>query len=139
MFSNGSDGVTNNGTFVAYCFAPVAGYSAFGSYEGNGSSDGPFQWCGFRPAFLLWKNVDGSFEWGIIDSKRDEINYMSRTLNPSSNGSESSRSTNDAFDFLSNGFKVRAGGSNARNQNGSTFIWAAFAENPFQANGGLAR
>ena len=124
---------------IAYCFAPVAGYSAIGSYEGNGSSDGPFVHTGFRPAFLMWKNADGSFNWGIIDSKRDEINYMSRTLNPNTSDSQSSRSTNDAFDFLSNGFKVRAGGSNARNQNGSTFIWAAFAENPFQANGGLAR
>ena len=130
----------NSGNMVYYCFAPVAGYSAMGTFVGNYSADGPFVYTGFRPAFLMWKNTTNSgFNWGIIDSTRGPINYLSRTLNPNATNSESGRSTSDAFDFLSNGFKVRASGSNARNQNGSTFIWMAFAENPFSANGGLAR
>ena len=142
VFSLGTDSAINGSsrTMAAYCFAPVAGFSAMGTYVGNYSSDGPFVYTGFRPAFLMWKNITNSgFNWGIIDSARGPINYLSRTLNPNAANVESGRSTADAFDFLSNGFKVRASGSNARNQSGSTFIWYAVAENPFQANGGLAR
>ena len=75
----------------------------------------------------------------LIQKEVLTFNYLSRTLNPNATSTESSRTSGDSFDFLSNGVKVRANASNARNQNGSTFIWAAFAENPFQANGGLAR
>jgi len=135
VFSLGTDSAINGSsrTMLAFCFAPIEGFSEFGSYVGNGSSDGPFVYTGFRPAFLMWKNItNNGFNWGIIDAVRSPINYMSKTINPNLTGSESSRSTNDAFDFLSNGFKVRAGGSNARNQNGSTFVYAAFAENPFK-------
>ena len=133
-------GSSFNADNVAYCFTPVAGFSAFGTYEGTYSFDGAFIYMGFRPAFFMWKNIDSDgFNWGIIDSTRGPYNYLSRTLNPNANNVESNRTTADAFDFLSNGVKVRATGSNARNQSGSTFIYAAFAENPFQANGGLAR
>ncbi len=123
----------NGDNFIAYCFAPVEGYSAMGMYIGNYSSDGPFVYTGFRPAFLMWKNItNDGFNWGIIDSARGPYNYLSRTLNPNVSNSESTRSTADAFDFLSNGFKVRASGSNARNQLGSTFMWFAVAESPFK-------
>ena len=135
LFATGNDsGINTSGqNKIAFCFTPSDGFCATGTYEGNYSFDGSFQYTGFRVAFLLWKNIDqDGFNWGIIDSTRGPYNYLSRTLNPNTNGTESNRTEADAFDFLSNGFKVRATGSNARNQNGSTFTWIAFAENPFK-------
>ena len=122
---------------VAYCFAPVAGYSAFGSYEGNGSADGPFVYLGFKPALILLKLSEGiNSSWKIYDNKRDPDNPIEKQLYPNSSNAEPS---DDArCDFLSNGFKIRTAGSED-NYNNNTFIYAAFAEHPFQANGGLAR
>ena len=125
-------------TYVALLFAPVAGFSAFGSYEGNGSSDGPFVYTGFRPAFVLLKlATNGSARWFIFDSTRDTYNAATASLYPDRNDAEGS---SHPIDFLSNGFKLReADSAGYTNYSGSDYIWAAFAENPFQANGGLAR
>ena len=122
---------------IAYCFAPVAGYSAIGTYEGNGNADGPFVFLGFKPALVILKLTEGvASNWKIYDSTRDSDNPIEKQLYPSLSNAEPS---DDArCDFLSNGFKVRTAGSED-NYNNNTFIYAAFAENPFQANGGLAR
>jgi hypothetical protein len=135
VFSVGTIGDTNrlNATIVAYCFAPVAGYSAFGSYTGNGSTDGPFIYTGFRPRYLLVKNAsDGTANatWIVIDSARSDYNQAILYLVPSTSGAEAS-STGVATDFLSNGFKIR-NTSTAMNANTNTIIYAAFAENPFK-------
>jgi hypothetical protein len=113
---------------VAYCFAPVAGYSAFGSYTGNGSADGSFVYTGFRPAFVLVKDTtsSGNF-WLIEDSVRNSFNPADKALFPNNSNAEG---TQNATDFLSNGFKIRSTGSN-HNTNNSVYIYAAFAENPF--------
>jgi hypothetical protein len=117
-------------TYVAYCFAPVAGYSAFGSYTGNGSADGPFVFTGFRPAFVLVKQSSASGEpWNIYDDQRLGFNPASKGLYANSSDAE-----NDASgrykDLLSNGFKIR-GTSGEQNASGATYIYMAFAENPF--------
>jgi hypothetical protein len=115
--------------YVAYCFAPVAGYSAFGSYTGNGSSDGPFAYLGFRPEFVLLKRSSAAGNnWLIYDSARDTYNVVAKDLYPNTSGAEAS-GTN--MDFLSNGFKIRASGD-THNGSGSTYIYAAFAESPFK-------
>ena len=124
-------------THVLYCFAPVAGYSAFGSYEGNNNADGPFLNIGFKPAFFLVKNADASQPWNIYDSSRDIDNAVTKGLQPNNNIAE--YSTTDRCDFLSNGIKIKSSGGTVPNLSGNTYIYAAFAENPFQANGGLAR
>jgi hypothetical protein len=117
--------------YVAYCFAPVAGYSAFGSYTGNGSSDGPFVYLGFRPAFVMVKRTDtAGYNWNIYDDGREPSNLMDVPLSPNTSDAESVSTTN-IFDFLSNGFKVR-GTSVATNASGGTYIYAAFAESPFK-------
>ena len=124
--------------FIAYCFAPVSGFSSFGSYEGNGSSDGPFVYTGFPVAFLIVKNVDSSgYNWMIMDSARDIDNPRELYLNTNTSNAEDSTSVIEV-DFLSNGFKVNDTW-NGFNGSGNTMIYLAFAENPFQANGGLAR
>nr|BAR23955.1 lectin-like protein [uncultured Mediterranean phage uvMED] len=123
--------------YLALFFAPVAGFSAFGSYEGNGSSDGPFVYLGFKPALVILKLIEGvASSWKIYDDKRDPDNPIEKQLYPNSSNAEPS---DDArCDFLSNGFKVRTAGSED-NYNNNTVIYIAFASNPFQANGGLAR
>ena len=136
VFSVGISGSTNNSgnTMIAYCWAPVAGYSAFGSYTGNGSADGPFVYLGFIPKYILIKASSGtnaaSQGWEVRDSTREPYNDANRTvLFPNTSSAE----IVDAFpiDMLSNGFKVRNTG-NGTNESGTTYIYAAFAENPFK-------
>jgi hypothetical protein len=118
----------NGSTYVAYCFAPVAGFSAFGSYTGNGSTDGPFIFTGFRPAFVMIKRSSASGNsWRIWDFKRDSYNAGTKILLP--DASDAENSTIDVFDLVSNGFKIRSSGDGINN-NGSTYIFAAFAEFP---------
>jgi hypothetical protein len=123
----------NGNKYIAYCFAEVAGYSKFGSYTGNGSTDGPFVYCGFRPAFVMTKMSSGISNWYIKDTTRDTYNAAIKTLFPDTSDAESSDST-FGFDFLSNGFKVRSS-LNGPNQSGQTHIFVAFAENPFGGSG----
>jgi hypothetical protein len=117
-------------THVIYAFAPVVGYSSFGSYTGNGSSDGPFVYTGFRPAFVMLKESSASGNgWEIRDSMREPYNDSNRTiLLPNLSNAE----ITDAFpiDFTSSGFKVRNTGGGSNNS-GATYIYAAFAESPF--------
>jgi len=126
VFSQGS---WNNGqTKVAYCFAPIAGYSAFGSYTGNGSSDGPFVFTGFRPRWILTKNSSAASHWYIYDAVRNTFNVVDKLLYPNLINAED---THTFGDILSNGFKIRStdGGMNG---SGNTIVYAAFAEFPFK-------
>jgi len=126
----GGDINASGGTYVAYVFAEVPGYSSIGSYTGNGSADGPFVYTGFRPAWLLVKRVvGGTGNWDIFDNKRDPFNVVDAVLDADNNTAETTYST-IKFDFLSNGFKVRGTQSNINNS-GDTYIYMAFAENPF--------
>jgi hypothetical protein len=127
---NGSySGINSNGaTYVAYCFAPVAGYSAFGSYTGNGSSDGPFIFTGFRPAMIWTKQSNTTGPWNVLDNKRGPYNVNQPYLQQNSSNAEASV---DYVDFLSNGFKIRYNGASP-NASGDTIIYIAFAENPFK-------
>jgi hypothetical protein len=118
-------------TYVAYCFAPVAGYSSFGSYTGNGLADGPFVYTGFRPRWVLVKNSSATGAWILLDSARDTYNVAGLTLTPDASTAESSNDSR--WDFLSNGFKIRNTYGN-QNNNTETYIYAAFAEHPFQSS-----
>jgi hypothetical protein len=122
----GDGAAAPSGTFVAYCFAPVAGYSAFGSYTGNGSADGPFVYTGFRPRFVLVKSSTAVNDWWLYDSTRDPYNAMNNLLRPNLANAEV---TQGYPDFLSNGWKIRNTG---QNDSGQTYIYAAFAETPFK-------
>jgi hypothetical protein len=129
----GSGSQTNGSTNlqVLYCFAPIAGYSAFGSYTGNGSADGPFVYTGFRPRFLMIKRTTGTpTNWYMYDSLRSPFNATVAELYPNLSNAEANGS-ND-FDFLSNGFKTRNTADAGINGSGETFIYMAFAENPFK-------
>jgi hypothetical protein len=121
---------TSGENYVAYCFAPVAGYSSFGSYTGNGSTNGPFVYTGFRPRWVLFKKSSAAGDpWFIYDSVRDTFNVAERRLNPNNSGAES-QSTVYSINLLSNGFKINTDDT-SWNASGATFIYAAFAEHPF--------
>ena len=128
----GGQGNRTGTDFVAYCFADVDGMVKAGSYVGNGSSDGPFVYTGgFRPAFVMFKNtttVGG--HWVIYDAVRDTFNPVDSWLNPNRNNTEGTDSAFDV-DFVSNGFKVR-NTDIAWNTSGDTFVYLAFAEQPFK-------
>ena len=121
-------------TYVAYVFSAVAGYSAFGSYTGNGSSDGPFLYTGFRPRFIMTKRTNTTGDWLIFDTSRDTYNVAGQALYPNYSVAEVNYGTGSGagfWDFLSNGFKIRSNSVSANNS-GDTYIYVAFAENPFK-------
>lgn len=120
--------VTASRTYVAYCWAPVAGYSAFGSYTGNGSADGPFIYTGFRPRWVMVKCSAAAESWYIFDSSRNTYNVTDLGLVPNMAIAEFSSNT---FDFVSNGIKIRTTNTLA-NSSSTTYIYAAFAENPLK-------
>ena len=137
VFSVGSSGTTNNngGTIIAYCFAEKQGYSKFGSYIGNGNADGTFVYTGFKPSFVLWKNTTSAgYYWQIMDNKREPNNPAGLNLFP--NLSNAENDYGDACDFLSNGFKFRTG-SGGINTSSQTYIYMAFASNPFVTSTGV--
>ena len=130
VFSLGSgSGQTNSGTLVAYCFAEIPGFSKFGSYAGNGSADGPFVYCGFRPKYLMVKASTASPAggWILYDTARDTYNQATKDLRADLANAEPVSS--GPFDILSNGFKLRGSDTNS-NGGSNTYIFAAFAEHP---------
>ena len=132
VFSVASDLDVNSSseTYVAYCWAPVAGYSAFGSYTGNGSADGPFIYTGFRPRWILIKSSTVATSWYLLDSARETYNEEKIFLYPDLPAADSPQSA--GVDFLSNGFKVRAGAGLGINNASGGYIYACFAENPLR-------
>ena len=133
VFTLGPDGGVNSngGTFLAYCFHSVDGFSKFGSYTGNGSTDGPFVYTGFRPAFVIWKNASASTDWHLRDTKMSPYNVSDEGLFPNGSYAEST-DPSYAVDILSNGFKPRNGTGAWNNASGATYIYMAFAEYPFK-------
>jgi hypothetical protein len=127
VFSIGT-AFNNGSTYVAYCFAAVDGYSAFGKYTGNGSSDGPFVFTGFRPRWIMIKNASGVVAWVVYDTSRNTYNSTNLVLQPNVSSAEA---TGVDIDVLSNGFKIRTT-DQAANNSGQTYIYAAFAENPLK-------
>jgi len=130
VFSVGASSPVNaNGdNFIAYLFAEVPGFSKFGAYVGNASTDGPFVWCGFRPRWIMAKRFDVANDWPVVDVARDPYNQQTHEIYADLPQAETSSGT---FDILSNGFKAR----NAQafcNAGGGSYIFAAFAENPFK-------
>ena len=125
VFSQGSwDSGYNK---VAYCWTPIPGFSSFGSYTGNGSSDGTFVYTGFSPSFVMVKRTDTTGNWFIVDDKRLGYNGGTKNLYPNLSNAEATLE----LDLISNGFKWRLSGADV-NASGGTYIYMAFAENPFK-------
>ena len=136
-YTNANDGNNiNSANYVAYVFGSKKGFSKFGTYTGNGSTDGTFVYTGFKPAFVIVKLTSSSGEnWYMQDATRDPFNPSGRRIK--GNGSDA-ESNNSAFniDFLSSGMKMR-NTNGGHNGSGSTYIYMAFAENPFTTSTGI--
>ena len=135
VFSLGTDN-SWNGTSIFYCFAEKQGYSKFGSYTGNGNADGTFVYTGFRPAFVITKASSVGQSWQLYDNKRNTFNQSSKILFPNLSASEQDDSSAAVIDILSNGFKQRVNDAGG-NGSGETYIYMAFAENPFVTSTGI--
>jgi len=119
---------TSGEDYVAYCFAEKQGYSKFGKYVGDEELNGPFVYTGFKPAFIMIKSL-GAVGWWMGDTKRSTYNVEAASLYPNATDAEYT-GTAHKLDFLSNGFKQR--NNNTRlNAHAVTYIYMAFAENPF--------
>ena len=133
VFSVGTntDSNASSGTHIAYCFASVDGFSKVGSYTGNGNADGPFVYTGFAPAFLMIKNTSRAEDWAIVDNRRGVEPTKTEYLAPNNSAAEIDSVARASF--VSNGFKIRAAGTYTFNHtSGDTYIYMAFAEQPFK-------
>jgi len=126
----------NGGTFVMYLFGDKQGVSKMGSYKGNGNADGPFIYTGFRPAWIMQKSTTTTYGWQIYDNKRSGFNGDNDELVANTTSAETNGSGNGFPDILSNGFKLRNTDIN-KNASGVTYIYMAFAENPFVTSTGV--
>ena len=133
VFHLGSNHNVNGsgGTYIAYCFADIQGYSKFGSYTGNGNADGSFIYTGFKPAWLMLKKTNGTESWIMVDTTRGLYNSAYKYLLADTTGAEAG---DLAYDILSNGFKFRG---TSQNGSGDTFIYMAFAEEPLVSSNGV--
>jgi hypothetical protein len=131
VFTMGTYESNNGAAFIAYCFADIPGYSAYGSYVGNGSADGPFIYTGFRPAWIITKSTTlatGASVWVVADNRRLGYNADNATINANETAVENN---SQRLDILSNGFKQRTSPTSS-NGVGQTYIWFAIAEMPFK-------
>jgi len=134
VFTLGSGGGLNGANAnIIYCFKGIKGYSKFGSYTGNGSTDGTFVYTGFSPAFVMVKSTSAAGTWCMLDNKRSSFNEANKIINAEDSAAEF---TATGIDFTSNGFKHRNSNTN-RNASGVTFIYMAFAQNPFVSSKGI--
>ena len=123
---------TNNTEYIAYVFAEVQGFSKIGTYYGNNNTNGPFVYCGFRPAWILIKKTSSTGDWRCWDFKRG-VNGSTKRIRLNSTDNQDAGA--DHLEILSNGFKLRSTSSSS-NSTGN-FIFLAFAENPFVTSTGI--
>ena len=128
---------TDGNNYIAYAFAPKQGYSKFGSYTGNGNADGSFVYLGFKPAWVMVKRSSGTGHWMILDNKRSAsggFNVLGERIKANATDAGA---TDVYMDFLASGFKFRTTTATSWNDSGSTYIFMAFAEEPFVTSTGI--
>ena len=141
---------SSNNTYIAYAFASIDGFSKVGNYTGNGSSDGPFVFLGFRPAWILVKNTSNANNWALLDDTRIGVGVTAHTINPvlsivntNTANAEFDSQSYPLIDILSNGFKIRVGGTgsavaqNLNRNDSDLYIYLAFAHQPFKFSNGF--
>ena len=137
VFSVADHADTNgsSATYIGYFFNEVKGYSKFGGFTGNGNADGPYLYCGFRPAYVMIKKTSGVNEYGVWDNKRSTFNVTDDIIYANLTNTEAADNAN-GLDFVGNGFKIKASGD-LFNANGGSYIFMAFAEAPFVNSNGV--
>ena len=133
LFTHGNNSWNGAGEGVAYCWTSIQGYSKIGEYTGNASTDGPFIYTGFRPRMIFVKRTDSTASWYVWDTARSTFNEIDDYLEWDQSNAEETGYANQAYDFLSNGFKAR-GNNNIGNSSGGTYIYGAWGDVPFKYN-----
>ena len=135
VFSIGTDHKLNASTekYVAYCWAPIEGYSKFGAYTSNQNADGPFNYTGFRPKMIFVKMVVSGDGWGVWDSERSPTNVMDEMLRWDSDNAQAT-GTPYQVDFLANGFKIRTDNAQMNHNSYDPYIWGAWGDVPYKYN-----
>ena len=138
VFSIGTDHKLNASTekYVAYCWAPIEGYSKFGAYASNQNADGPFNYTGFRPKMIFVKMVVSGDGWGVWDSERSPTNVMDEMLRWDSDNAQAT-GTPYQVDFLANGFKIRTDNAQMNHNSYDPYIWGAWGDVPYKYNNGF--
>ena len=131
--NSGSGHNTNNENYIAYLFAEKKGYSKFARFHANGNANGTFVYTGFRPAFVIIKEISGTANWFIFDNKRLGYNGAVYRLKADTN---EAGNTSNVMDLLSNGFKLRVADGD-KNESGARYVCFAFAEQPFVTSKGV--
>ena len=128
-----------NSNYICYAWTSIQGFSKFGKYVGNGNANGAFVYTGFKPAWVMVKDVTQATNWEMFDHKRNPSNVanlkLGANLDVAENGSDLGNTSQNNIDMLSNGFKMRTGNTDT-NVSGDTYIYMAFAENPFVTSTG---
>jgi hypothetical protein len=130
VYQSGSHNTSGN-DYIAYCWHSVEGYSKFGHAFAEPSTDGAYVHCGFRPSFVLWRNLNGSRGWFIVDSARSPYNPVQLTIDAQDAPGENGYGYGELMDFTASGFKLRNTSTPNFAEAGDGFIFAAFAEQPF--------
>ena len=133
---NNADANGDGAEHICFLFAPIKGYSKFGSYTGNGNVDGTFIYTGFKPAYFYTKRFDSGNSGLIFDNKRLGYNEINNSLYANVSDAEETGTSNNDVDFLSNGIKIRED-NNALNASGGTYIYSAYAEQPLVTSTGI--
>ena len=140
VFVGLGDGHNTNASsenYVAYLWTSIQGYSDFGIYEGTGAADGPFVYTGFKPSWLMIKEIGNANEWRLFDHKRSPFNQVSIHFEVDTNGQETDGGTShNGYDFLSNGFKIKTDNA-GNNRDGGNYAYMCFAESPFVSSEGV--
>jgi hypothetical protein len=127
---NGSTSNVSSENFIAYCFAEKQGFSKIGKYNSNNSSNGPFIYTGFKPSFIMIKNINGARDWRIYDNKRAGYNNKNYYVEPNTSDAESTTDSGSNWDMLSNGFKFYTSEAEINGGVGNEYMYMAFAEQP---------
>ena len=125
VFTGSNHAANSSGSnFVGYFWREIPGFSRMGKYQGNGSTNGTYVFCGFKPRVLMIKRLGSSDEWRIYDDQREDFdgNQISKTMYPSTTTAEAN-DTGSGVDFLSNGFKMRSSSVGANGSESYAF-WA---------------
>ena len=134
LFST-SNNISPDAAHTAFCFRSIQGYSRIHHYHGNGNADGTFVYCGFKPAWVLVKQIDGADNWQLVDNKRDPNNVAETFFSPDTTAADTTHANNIKIDLLSTGFKCR-GSNSIFNASGNEYMFMAFAEHPFVTSTG---
>ena len=124
-----------------WIWSETPGFSRFNRYEGNGSTNGPKVFLGFKPALVIIKKVGATTPFVFFDNKNKATdntinNPIDDTIGMILEQSNNNATSGHVIHFQSNGFKIKGTGANI-NTNGSKYIFMAWADTVIGVGNGI--